>query len=112
MRLLLFFSVVFFIIGLAHADGQVSLQWDPNNPNPDGYRMFMRLDGHSYDFSSPVWEGTSQTCTINTVPDGATVHFVVRAFVGSVESGDSNEVTWTAPATGTRAVPSNIRFTQ
>ncbi len=78
---------------------QVTLAWDANNPTPDGYRVFQRLDGASYDYSSPVWpqagdDATQTTCTIAGLADNTTYHYVVRAYVGGVESGDSNEATY------------------
>ncbi|MEJ2155550.1 MAG: hypothetical protein P8X96_09460, partial [Desulfobacteraceae bacterium] len=78
---------------------QVTLAWDANNPTPDGYRIFQRLDGDSYDFSSPVWpqagdDATQTKCTIAGLADNTTYHYVVRAYAGGVESGNSNEATF------------------
>jgi hypothetical protein len=78
---------------------QVTLAWDSNNPAPDGYRVYQRLDGKSYDYSSRAWpragdDATQTKCTITGLSDDTTYHFVVRAYKGKVESGDSNEATY------------------
>jgi hypothetical protein len=79
----------------------VTLAWDPNNPAPDGYRVFQRLEGESYDYSTPVWPGVGDddsqvTATIDNLQPGV-YYFVVRAYVGPDESGDSNEVQYIVP---------------
>jgi len=91
---------VFTPSGPAFAGGQsVTLAWDANTPAPTGYRMFMRDINGTYDYQTPVWDGTATTCTI-PVPDGSEVAFVVRAYLTSqdgtqtAESADSNEVTY------------------
>lgn len=76
---------------------QVTLAWDPNDPTPDGYRVYHRLEGQNYDYSSPSWPlsgavSTNTTCTIENLDDDTTYYFVVRAFSGTDESGNSNEV--------------------
>jgi hypothetical protein len=84
---------------LLSAATQVTLQWDPNDPAPDGYNVYQRVDGGSYDYGSPVNDSplSGTTYTVSTVwLDGMTYHFVVRALAGSDESGDSNEVGFTA----------------
>lgn len=81
---------------------QVTLTWDPNNPTPEGYRVFQRLGGEDYDYTAPVWPKTGDdpiqtSCTIDDLADDTSYFFVVRAFVGSDESGDSNEVNYVTP---------------
>ncbi len=75
----------------------VSLAWNPNTPAPDGYRVYQRLEGENYDYSSPAWprngdDPSQTTAAIENLADDTTYYFIVRAFVGSEESGDSNEV--------------------
>ena len=43
---------------------QVTVMWDHNTPLPEGYRVFQRLDGEAYDYSSPACEVAENTCTI------------------------------------------------
>jgi chitinase len=38
---------------------QVTLEWDANQPAPDGYRLYQSNDAHSFDYSSAVWSGKS-----------------------------------------------------
>lgn len=86
--------------------GQVTLAWDENNPVPDGYRVFMRTAGSQYNFETPVWTGQAITCTIEGLQPTEQYYFVVRAYMGSDESGDSNEVDYKpgVPA------PANLRI--
>jgi chitinase len=77
----------------------VSLRWDPNDPAPEGYRVFARKSGQAYNFSQPDWEGTATTCTIGVLDGGTDCYFVVRAFDGDLESADSEEVKYTPPVT-------------
>ncbi len=53
--------------------------------------MFKRAEGKSFDYSSPVWSGIETSCTIDRLASG-TYYFVVRAYVGRNESGDSNQI--------------------
>jgi hypothetical protein len=96
--------VVFFQPIFAGA-AQVTLAWDPNDPAPDGYRVYQRVEGDSYDYESPVWPGpdddpTLTTCTITGLADDTLYYFVVRAWVGSDISGDSNEAAHQTAAAG------------
>ena len=74
---------------------QVTLQWDSNDPEPDGYRLYQRQSGQAYNYATANWTGTDAACTVSDLQDGVTYYFVVRAFVGTDESGDSNEVSYT-----------------
>ena len=78
---------------------QVTLQWDANTPAPDGYNLYQRISGQAYNYSSPVNPSaiTGTTYTVEGLQDGITYFFVIRAFIGSQESGDSNEVEFTGP---------------
>ena len=74
---------------------EVTLAWDANDPTPTGYRIYQRLDDQTYDDAQPVWEGTDTSCTIYNLEYDTAYYFVVRAYSGDTESGDSNEVTYT-----------------
>ena len=77
---------------------EVTLAWDANDPAPDGYRIYMRTDGTTYDYSTPAWTGTASSGTIYNLDYDTNYHFVVRAYVGSLESADSVEVSYSAGA--------------
>ena len=98
-------AVFFFILSYSSAAYaiQVSLAWDPPaTGTPDGYRLFYRLQGQSYNYSQPAWQGSTTTGTISNLQD-TTTYFVVRAYNASGESGDSNEATY-QPATTSPAI--------
>ena len=76
---------------------QVTLEWDANDPVPEGYRIFQRVSGQDYNYTSAAWNGAGTSCTIDNLGEGITYYFVVRAFDGTRVSGDSNEVSYTAP---------------
>jgi len=79
------------LVGLSHA-AQVTLQWDANNPAPDGYRLYQRTHGGNYNYATPAWSGARTTATIYDLADNTEYYFVARAFAGTQESGNSNEV--------------------
>jgi hypothetical protein len=93
-----FLGLLIFLPVVAFA-AQVTVAWDPNTPTPDGYRLYQRLDGQDYDYTEAVWEGTDTTTTIYDLADDQRYYFVVRAYTGAYESGDSNEITFISEST-------------
>lgn len=100
---------IFLWIPVQSFSAQTTLAWDPNDPAPEGYRIFQRLEGQAYDYSQPVWSGPDTTGTVDGLVDGDRYYFVVRAYAGTEESADSNEVSFqsTLPATTTYTVSAN-----
>lgn len=84
---------------LVASAAQVTLQWNANTPASDGYNLYQRVQGGTYNYAQPVNTSgiTGTTYTVKGLTDGVTYHFVVRAYLGANESGDSNEVTYTVP---------------
>ena len=78
----------------SHADGNLTLRWDANNPTPEGYQLYGREEGQIYDYDDPWWQGDSTftQATIDELSEDKTYFFVVRAFDGDVVSANSNEV--------------------
>ena len=70
----------------------MTLRWDPVSPKPDGYMIYARQAGKSYNFSQHAWKGSSTTCTISNIVNQTEYYFVARAFTGSLVSSNSNEV--------------------
>lgn len=88
--------IFMLLLGLpltSHADRDVTLRWDANNPAPEGYQVYGREEGQNYDYDDPWWLGDSTftQCTIDELSENKTYFFVVRAFMGDDVSGDSNE---------------------
>jgi len=87
----------------------VTLQWDPNDPTPEGYRVFARESGAGYDYANPIWESsqydTTSTCNLIGLTEGTTYYFVVRAYEGDLESADSEEVSYTPAAAAVNQAP-------
>jgi hypothetical protein len=77
-----------------YAECQVSLAWDSNTPAPQGYRLFQRESGESFNYQNYTDVGLSANSTVSGLSDNTTYHFVVRAYVGADESGDSNQATY------------------
>lgn len=88
--LVLIFAIPFSTM----ADCEVTLQWDPNSePDIAGYKLFMRTEGSTYDFTWPEWQGSTNQCAVSELDENTTYYFVVRAVDSADnESGDSNEV--------------------
>ncbi len=97
-----FISFGYFLVAFPFvvAAAQVTLQWDSNNPAPDGYNLYQRVAGQDYDYATTVNQTaiTETTYSVDNLQAGVTYYFVVRAFAGSDESADSNEVEYTVPA--------------
>lgn len=81
--------------GFCHASRQVTLAWDANDPEPEGYRVYCRQSGEVYDYAHPIWDSSATTCTLIGLDDYTEYAFVVRAYDGNLESADSEEV-WLA----------------
>ena len=80
---------------------EVTLSWDPNDPTPEGYRIFQRMEGQSYDYSQPCWTGSDTQGTVYNLDWDTTYYFVVRAYEGDLESADSEEVSYYTTAVET-----------
>lgn len=83
---------------------EVILAWDANASTPDGYRIYQRAEGQAYDYAQPVWDGVSTSCTVYNLDYGTTYYFVARAYVGTNESADSGEVSFSTPLTASYTI--------
>jgi hypothetical protein len=87
----------------------VTLAWDANDPEPEGYRVFVRESGAGYDYANPIWDSINKaqttTCTLIGLTEGTTYYFVVRAYDGDLESADSEEVSYTPAAAAVNQAP-------
>ena len=98
-------SVLFIILAICTTvtapafSADVTLSWDPNNPVPEGYRVFARQSGQGYNYAHPIWENSEVSCKLTGLVEGVTYYFVVRAYEGTLESPDSDEVSYTPDAT-------------
>jgi hypothetical protein len=99
---ILILLLLIIIPSIGQADCQVTLQWDANNPTPEGYQVYGREEGQNYDYDTPWWQGdqTFTQCVIDGLDESKTYFFVVRAYADDDVSGDSNEVRY-AYADGT-----------
>ena len=88
------FCVAFFLSALAFG-AQVHLAWDPSSGQVDGYRIYYGTTPGSHPTRVDVGNVTDYLVT--GLQEATTYYFVVRAFNQYGESGDSNEISWTAP---------------
>ena len=88
-----FITIYYLLISfpLIVSAAQVTLEWNGSQPAPEGYRVFKSLVKGEYS-GAPAWFGAQTACTLNDLQDNTTYFFVVRAYQGDVESGNSNEV--------------------
>jgi hypothetical protein len=100
-----YYLLVVFPIVVSAAD--VSLQWDASVPAPDGYRLYVRQSGEAFDYTNPVWDGTTTTQQVEDLTPGITYFFIVRAYVENEESSNSNEVEYTPSDSGSSETPDN-----
>ncbi len=94
--------ITFFLISQEAYAVNITLEWDANiESDLAGYRVFARVEGDSFDYNNPDWQGTATTCTINDLDDDTDYYFVVRAYdTAENESVDSNEEHYEAPQNG------------
>lgn len=96
--------LIFILIPFSlHAECQVSLTWDPNTPNPTGYRLYQREADTQFNYEISTDVGQNTTYTVSGLTEGTTYHFVVRAYLGADESGNSNEATYFCNSSGAGA---------
>ncbi len=98
VRTALTFFIILFLFPAFSIAAQVTMAWDPNDPTPEGYRIYQRTEGQAYDSTQPVWTGPDTTCTVDNLNDDIIYYFVVRAYVGEIESGASNEISFLSPS--------------
>ena len=95
-------SSFLFLTPTLSLSAQVTMKWDANKPAPQGYRLFQRIQGQTYNYKKPVWTGSATTATIGKLDSGTQYYFVVRAFKGGKDSADSNEIAFkSGTSTGT-----------
>lgn len=99
--------LTFAITAVAQAS-EVALGWIGTDPAPEGYRIYQRAAGESFNYSFPAWTGTGTQAEISGLEPEATYFFVVRAFTGDQESANSNEHEYTVPAEGTVPAPDGL----
>lgn len=71
-----------------------TLRWDHNDPMPEGYRVFERIEGAPYDYTKPVYQGSENVTPRVEISPNVVHYFVVRAYLGDLESPDSEEVSY------------------
>jgi len=90
---LVIFGLVWFLGGSVFA-ATIHLAWDPSSGTVTGYRIYYGTSSGSY--PNKVDVGNVTECTISNLQEGVTYYFVARAYNDYGESGNSNEVSWTA----------------
>jgi len=88
---------VFFVMPVFAA--QVQLAWDASSGQVDGYRIYYGTTQGNHPTKIEVGNVTNYTVT--NLQEGVTYYFVARAYNQYGESGDSNEIIWTAPVNDT-----------
>lgn len=88
------FAMLFMMPALSQAETTAMLAWDESDQSIDGYRLFQRIAGQSYNYSQWIYEGQATTHNAENLQDGVTYYFVVRSFSGDEQSPDSNEISY------------------
>jgi hypothetical protein len=72
------------------------LVWDASSGDVTGYRVYYGLSQGSHPNSQSVGNVTEYPLSGLSLEESRTYYFVVRAYNGAGESGDSNEISWLA----------------
>ena len=71
-----FTSIAIIAVSVSFAySANVTLQWDANDPAPEGYKVFGREGSQSYNYGSPLYTGTLTTCTLTGIEQGGYLSF-------------------------------------
>src|SRR5512139_3328643 len=78
MGLMGLISLLVLSHGSAAYATQVTLAWSPPGDGSvvNGYRIYSRLEGQTYNYSQPTWQGATPTSTIADL-QAVTTYFVV-----------------------------------
>lgn len=107
--------IVFVLVGMAHAETQVTLAWDAvESEDLAGYRLYQSNTSGKYTYgkdqcAADIAAGT-ETVTLEAVPDGAWYWVATAYDHEGNESGPSNEVTATFDTTPP-GLPPNLKIT-
>jgi hypothetical protein len=75
--------------------GKIDISWSlvPNDIAITGYKLFRSVTSGIYNYTSPlaVLKSGTSTYTDNSTTDGQKYFYVVRVYINSLESGNSNE---------------------
>lgn len=88
------------VASTAFADSAIAeFAWGASSSPVDGYRIFLKENGQEYDYQNPTVEvaGITLTAQVKNLDIGKQYFAVCRAFKGSAESVDSDEVIFTVP---------------
>lgn len=97
-RLLSLISVGLILVAPAMA-AQVTVTWDHNEPRPEGYRVFQRLEDAAYDYTAPAWQGPENIATITYDDPIAATPASPADITGTWDQAASEiTVTWSQPA--------------
>ena len=72
----------------------VWLAWNPS-VGAEGYRLYYGPESGMQTIFVDV--GNNTTGEITGLPPGVPIYIVARAYIGTLESGPSNEVVWVEP---------------
>ena len=106
-KLFIALLIVLFTGGIACADCTLTFAWtNPSDLDLAGVRIFHHVEGGSYNYATPIWEGTGEESDpISGFTDTGAHNFVARVFdTEGFESVDSNELLFIGPnhpSTGT-----------
>jgi len=103
LHLFTLFFLTFFFTPLCHA-ASVTLAWNPpSSNNATGYKLYRGTVSKQYPVVTTV--GNQTTCQVNDLVVGTRYYFAVKAYNSYGESGYSNELAYTPPASTTNRNP-------
>jgi len=90
-------AAVWLFLGGQVSAGQVTLTWD-RNPEPDIAGYYIYQGSESGNYTNVINVGMSTTNTVSDLVEGGAYYFAVTAYnLSGLESGFSNEISYTVP---------------
>jgi len=103
MRFKTYRALTVFLFGIivltsSLCQGAFTVTWDHNEPRPDEYAVYARLNGAVYDYDSPIWEGPENEQTITNLLPPLPAIEAATGLTGSFDKANSEiSLNWTQP---------------
>jgi hypothetical protein len=98
MKRHMLFLIILLLLYSGTDAAQVVVSWNAASPTPNKYKLFQRIEGQTYNYSTPIYEGvgTVRQTVLTGLTNNTKYYYVVKACVGNDESYATMENSVTA----------------